>query len=198
MLKDRFGKSLSWREVLHKALNRVAAILEETKVFSMHLFSSIPSHLVRRIVYRLGGIHFDKGTNFHRQISLYHPSGIEIGKDTLIGERVVLDGRGGLTIGSHVDIATGAMLFTSQHNIIDPLFLAESARIVLGDYVFVGPNAIILPGVKVGKGAIVAAGAVVTKEVPELAIMAGVPAKQIGERPSSALGYVLGRPALFR
>jgi len=66
------------------------------------------------------------------------------------------------------------------------------------DYVFIGPRAIILPGVTIGRGAVVAAGAVVTKNVDELSIVGGVPAKEIGQRNGESLTYKLGRAAWFR
>ncbi|KKQ96441.1 MAG: Acetyltransferase, partial [Candidatus Woesebacteria bacterium GW2011_GWA1_39_12] len=66
------------------------------------------------------------------------------------------------------------------------------------DYVFIGPRAIILPGVSIGRGAVVAAGAVVTKNVPDFAIVGGVPAKVIGERKNKNLNYRLGRARLFQ
>jgi len=69
---------------------------------------------------------------------------------------------------------------------------------MIEDYCFIGPRAIILPGIKVGRGAIVAAGAVVTKDVPPFAIVGGVPAKIIGERKNKSLQYKLGRARWFR
>ena len=68
----------------------------------------------------------------------------------------------------------------------------------IGDYVFIGPRAIILPGVKIGRGAVVAAGAVVTKDVPEKTIVAGVPAETIGERRVKEFNYRLGRARLWQ
>ena len=68
----------------------------------------------------------------------------------------------------------------------------------MGDYVFIGPRVIILPGVKIGKGAVVAAGAVVTKDVSEFTIVGGVPAKEIGERKNKKPNYKLGRARLFQ
>ncbi|MCR4305614.1 MAG: acyltransferase, partial [Candidatus Daviesbacteria bacterium] len=75
---------------------------------------------------------------------------------------------------------------------------AISAPVEIGDYVFIGPRAIILPGVKIGKGAVVAAGAVVTKNVQENMIVGGVPAEVIGERKVKDLHYKLGRARLFQ
>jgi len=64
--------------------------------------------------------------------------------------------------------------------------------------VFIGPRAIIMPGVKIGRGAVVAGGAVVTKDVPDFAIVGGVPAKVIGERKNKDPHYNLGRARLFQ
>ena len=77
-------------------------------------------------------------------------------------------------------------------------FKARTDKVEIGDYVFVGPRAIILPGIKIGKGAVVAAGAVVTKDVPDFSIVGGVPAKIIGERNGKDPHYILGRARLFQ
>ncbi|MBI2032010.1 MAG: acyltransferase [Candidatus Levybacteria bacterium] len=134
--------------------------------------------------------------------SIYNASKITIGKDSIIGEWAVLDGREKLTIGDHVDIATGVMIYNSQHDLSEEDF-ADPEKVVLkpvtiGDYVFIGPRAIVLPGVNIGKCAVVGAGAVVTKDVPEFAIVGGVPAQAIGERKNKNPNYKLGRAAWFR
>lgn len=128
----------------------------------------------------------------------FKPSGVQIGEDSKIGDRAFLDGRDSLFIGNHVDLASEVMIYNSKHDINDKFFVATNAPVKIEDYVFVGPRAIILPGVKVGKGAIVAAGAVVTKDVPEFAVVGGVPAKIIGERQNKSPNYKLGRARLFQ
>ncbi len=164
----------------------------------------IPFHHIRRFFYRLCGMHIGSGSTIHMMARIYDPRHITIGTDTIVGERAVLDGRkqlahsqGGLQIGNHVDIASEVMLWTSQHDIRDAAFVAIEKEVVINDYVFIGPRAIILPGVTVGKGAVIAAGAVVTKDVPERAIVAGVPAAQIGMR-TGELNYTLGRARWFQ
>jgi len=198
MLKDRNGKVLSVGEAWHKIIARIASIILEFEVFILHLIGCVPSHFIRRFFYRLSGIKIGKGSTIHTKARFYDPRNITLGADTIIGEEVTLDGRAKLTIGNHVDIATEVMIFNSQHEVDDENFTAHDRPVFIEDYVFIGPRSIILPGVKIGKGAIVAAGAVVSRDVPPYAIVGGVPAKIIGERKLKSLNYKLGRARWFR
>ena len=128
----------------------------------------------------------------------YNPQHITIGKDSIIGEQAVLDGRGSLVIGDHVDIASEVMIYNCKHDIHDQNFSPVCESVVIEDYVFIGPRVIVQPGVTIKKGAIVAAGAVVVKDVDEYAIVGGVPASLIGERKIKDLHYTVGRAAWFR
>ena len=198
MFRDKFGKKLTLGELYSKVVNRIKNILLELVVYKLHLIGCIPSHSFRKFFYRLFGVKIGKGSVIHTKARFYDPRNIEIGDDTIVGESAVLDGREKLIIGSHVDIASEVMIYNSQHNIESETFEATLDKVMIEDYVFVGPRVIILPGVKIGRGAIVAAGAVVTKEVPPYAIVGGVPAKIIGERRNKDLHYKLGRARLFR
>jgi acetyltransferase-like isoleucine patch superfamily enzyme len=199
--------SLTGRRTLSaKIFNRLQTIwLELVTGFLWWGVGYIPLHHVRRFFYRLAGMQIGQGSTLHMMGRIYDPRHIEIGEDTIIGEKFSLDGRkqlagstGGLKIGSHVDIASEVMIWTSQHDINDPEMRAIEAKVVIEDYVFIGPRAIILPGVSIGKGAIVAAGAVVTKDVPAQAIVAGIPAAKIGERKTTEYSYTLGRARWFQ
>lgn len=179
-------------------IRRITTIILELEVFLLHIVGYIPCHILRRLFYRLGGIRIGKGSAVHMGAKFYNPWNIKIGEDSIIGEGAVLDGRDKLTIGNHVDIASEVMIYNCEHDVNISDFHAVSAPVAIESYVFIGPRAIILPGVTIKKGAVVGAGAVVTKNVEEGLIVGGVPAKQIGTRDVKDLSYRLGRAAWFR
>ncbi len=183
---------------MKKIIRRINTVLLEREVTTLHLVGFVPSHHFRRFFYRLAGMKIGRGSTLHMGARFYNPSNIEIGEDSIVGEGAVLDGRDKLIIGNHVDIATDVMIYNAEHDVRDPNFRAIQAPVVIEDYVFIGPRAIILPGVRVKKGAVVGAGAVVTKDVEEYSIVGGVPAKHISERGVKDLNYRLGRAAWFR
>jgi acetyltransferase-like isoleucine patch superfamily enzyme len=112
------------------------------------------------------------------------PYRIKIGKGTIIGDKAILDGRNGIQIGEHVNFSSHVAIWTEQHNHRDPYFRCNIKKcpVVIHNRVWIGPNVTILPNVEIGEGAVVAAGSVVTKSIEPFAIVAGVPAKKIGER----------------
>ena len=123
------------------------------------------------------------GVRFSRHLDIRSPYRISIGSHTHVNKNVLLDGRGAsLIIGDNVDIAQEVNIWTMQHDYNDPQYLSVGKPVVIEDYVWIASRATILPGVKIGRGAVVASCAVVTKDVPPLAIVAGVPAKIIGSR----------------
>jgi acetyltransferase-like isoleucine patch superfamily enzyme len=117
----------------------------------------------------------------------YFKNRLVVGDDSWIGQGAFLHAAGGITVGRTVGIAPHACVLTSAHaKAPRPLPGMESpidfAPVVLGDGCDLGIGAIVLPGVTVGEGAQVGAGAVVTKDVPPYAIVAGNPARVIGQR----------------
>jgi maltose O-acetyltransferase len=197
-ITDKTGQTLSTGQIAAKGSKRIQTIALELFVFLLHIMGHIPSHTLRKTAYTLSGMKIASKSAIHMGLVLYNPANITIGTGTIIGERCVLDGRDTLSIGNHVDIASEVMIYNSQHNIHDPHFLATEEPVIIEDYVFIGPRAIILPGVTIEKGAVVGAGAVVTKDVPAGAVVGGIPAKEIGKRETDSLNYKLGRAAWFR
>lgn len=197
-MKDKTGKEVSSTELIGKAINRIANILLEAEIFLLHCVGYIPFHHVRRFFYRFAGMSIGRGTTIHMKARFYDPRNISLGKDTIIGEGVVLDGRDVLRIGDHVAIASEVMIYNAEHDVHSEDFHAITAPVVIEDYVFIGPRVIIQPGVIIKRGAVVAAGAVVTKNVESATIVGGVPAKIIQERKVKDLHYKLGRARWFR
>lgn len=192
------GKTLTWSVALHKISRRFISYLEDGELFWLGFVAWIPLHSVRNGLYRLSGVRIGRASTIHTGAKFYAPRGVSIGEGTLVGDHAVLDGRAPLKIGNHVDIASQVMIYNSEHDIHGEGFDPISGPVTIHDYVFIGPRAIILPGVTLGEGAVVAAGAVVTKDVPAHAIVGGVPAKVIGERQGAPYHYRLGRPRLFQ
>jgi len=196
--QDRMGRPLTTTEASKKAVNRVFNWVLDLELLLVTWIGLVPSHLLRLFFYTLAGVKIGRGSRIHIGARFFYPANIKIGEGTIIGDNIFLDGREKLIIGNHVDIASGVMIYNSEHDINSEDFHAISAPVEIGDFVFIGPRAIILPGVKIGRGAVVAAGAVVTKDVTEDAIVGGVPAEVIGERKVKNLHYRLGRARLFQ
>lgn len=192
------GNELNWGTAVQKIGRRFLSYFEDLELLWLTLVANVPLHSFRRLFFTLAGVRMGRKSTIHVGAKFYNPRGVSIGEGTLVGDHAVLDGRASLTLGNHVDIASQVMIYNSEHDIASEDFRPIEAPVTIGDYVFIGPRAIILPGVTVGKGAVIAAAAVVTKDVPERAIVAGVPAKVIGERPLTDLHYRLGRPRLFQ
>jgi acetyltransferase-like isoleucine patch superfamily enzyme len=198
VFKDRNGRNLSFSGGIKKGLIRIYNYFIDFELFLLRLVGFFPIHTIRKLIYQLGGLNIGRGSHIHMGTQFFMIDRVKIGRDSLIGQNAFLDGRDSLVIGDHVDIASDVMIYNSEHDINSENFNAITAPVEIGDYVFIGPRAIILPGVKIGKGAIVAAGAVVTKNVGDFEIVGGVPAVKIGDRKLKELNYKLGRARLFQ
>jgi acetyltransferase-like isoleucine patch superfamily enzyme len=113
---------------------------------------------------------------------------LTVGQFSFLG-RVFIALHDNIRIGDRVCINDGVRLLTASHDIADPKWGRISAEIVIEDYVWIGMGAIILPGVKLGRGAVVGAGAVVSKSVVAGSIVVGNPARPISKTRTEELNY---------
>ena len=132
------------------------------------------------------------GTNVyvghHAILKGYYKNTMRIGDETWIGQQAFLHGAGGIDIGARGGICPGVRIITSAHAeagrhipiLSSPI---ELAPVVIEDDCDLGVGAVVLPGVRIGKGAQIGAGAVVTEDVPPYSVAIGVPAKVTRERP---------------
>jgi maltose O-acetyltransferase len=138
-----------------------------------------------------------EGSSVHMGLRLYTRGKINIGSHTVIDRDCVLDGRGQISIGNNVDLAPEVMVLTASHDPDDgEHFGGIELPVVIEDYAWIATRAIILPGVRVGRGAVVGAGSVVTKDVAQQWIVAGNPARPIRKR-IGPQNYVLNYKRLF-
>lgn len=180
---------MNCKEANHKTSikEKLLTIAEGFLWHSMVVTGRIPSHIIRDFLYRhIYLVNFHKTAVIYNSVEIRAPYNLKIGKGSIIGNKSILDARrGGIIIGENVNLSTGVWLWTGQHDHQDPYFRSVEGRrgpIIIENRAWIGPRVTILHSVTIGEGAVVAAGAVVTKNVEPFAIYAGIPAKKIGDR----------------
>lgn len=165
-------------------------------LFGNVIINKIPSRHIRKWFYQLLGAKIGKNTVICRRADVLFPKGLRLADDVSIGWFVDLDGRGGIYIDHDTNISSHTKLITGSHDIDDPQFSASFLPIRIGHHCWVGTGAIVLQGVTIGDGSVVAAGAVVTKDIPPFEVWGGVPAKYIRNRNKDFRYEVKGAPIL--
>lgn len=161
-----------------------------SRIFLWNFFlKDLPGFYLRKILFK----HFLKNNislkcALHRGIDIFYVGGISINENTVVNKFVSLDGRGQLKIGKNVSISPYSRIITASHDPDSETFEYITKSVIIEDYVWIGTAAIILPGVKLGTGCVIAAGSVVTKNVDAYAIVGGNPAKFLRYR-SKVLKY---------
>jgi acetyltransferase-like isoleucine patch superfamily enzyme len=161
------------------------------------LISHLPSRRLRLMVLRawLRSIGCGSGVQLHCRF--LHGPGVRLGERCVINHGCLLDGRRfPIHVGADVSIGPEAAILTLGHDPRSAAFSDRGGAVWIGDHAWIGYRAIVLPGVSIGEGAVVGAGAVVSRNVPPFTIVAGNPARPIGQRPQP-LNYQLDyRPFL--
>jgi acetyltransferase-like isoleucine patch superfamily enzyme len=157
----------------------------------------LPSRAIRKIFLKLWLGDFGKGTGVQMECRFLNGRKVYLGERNVINFGCLLDGRKfQIRTGNDVSIGPEATILTLGHDPQSPDFSDRGGDVVIGDRVWIGYRAIILPGIKIGEGAIVGAGSVVTKDVGPFSIVAGNPAREIDSR-KNELNYRLGYDPRF-
>lgn len=179
-----------------KVMGPVRALFQ----FLLYLYNGpvgvIPCARLRKWWLRRLGARIHRGSWVNMKQFVIHPSGLEIADNVHINRGCLLDARGGLKIGESASISYDVKLLTGSHDAQSPSFAGRFFPIEIGRRAWIGAGATVLQGVKIGEGGVVAAGSVVTKDVPPFTIVGGVPARPIGIRPDN-LDYRCDWPFLF-
>jgi acetyltransferase-like isoleucine patch superfamily enzyme len=149
-----------------------------------HVVNRIPLVGPRMRAYAALGVKFDEISTAHIALGVEVWIGhrLRMGARSTLGQRCYIDARGGIRVDTDVSVGREAAVLTATHIPDDPQFGTVLAPVHLERHCWIGVRALVLPGVRVGEGAVVGAGAVVTSDVAPYTIVAGVPATVIRER----------------
>ena len=156
-----------------------------TLLFSLPRFTLFNWFKVKFL--QLNGAKFGKRTTIYPGVWIAPGRNLNVGDDVDFALDVIVTTGGGVSIGNRVLIGYRAQILSTNHVIPDnkgKIFGAGHSKkpVTIGDDVWIGANSIILPGVLIGEGAVIAAGSIVTKSVKSFSVVAGVPAKEIKSR----------------
>jgi len=147
------------------------------------LIGRLPSRCLRSAYLKLYLARFGRGTGVQMGCRFLNGRKVFLGDRNVINFDCLLDGRRySIRTGNDVSIGPEAAILTLGHDTQSPDFADKGGDVVIGDRVWICFRAIILPGVAIGEGAVVAAGAVVSRDVAPYTIVAGSPAKPVGTR----------------
>lgn len=166
--------------ILVDILKHYATVIES--FFCNRIVTFIPCRVLRNTLYRLCRAKIGKHVRIYIGCRTRKTKSLRIGNNCNILDGTILDALGGITIGNDVSISFRCNLISGGHDIQDPYFPGDHRPIVIHDHVWIGAGATVIRGVTIGEGAVVCAGAVVTKDVEPYTVVGGVPAKTIGRR----------------
>lgn len=173
--------------------------LAELRIFICNRWvSRIPSHSVRLFYYRrVMKYNIGPGAAILMDCTFDCTQNLSIGPNTVINGKCRLDNKGGISLGQNVSISHECIILSADHDLDSRDFAGRERPVTIEDYAWIGTRAMIMPGVTIGKGAVVAAGAVVTRDVAPYNVVAGVPAKMIRQR-TEDLNYQLSYRRLLQ
>jgi putative colanic acid biosynthesis acetyltransferase WcaF len=169
--------------------------------FLNHIFNDIithiPVHFFRKTFLRLFNKNISSSAVILMHTRILNFWNVKIGDHSIINQYVVLDCRRyAIVIDNNVDVGPYTRIWTLAHDPNDEGHGVKGKEVVIKHHVWIASGVTVMPGVTIHEGAVAAANAVVTKDVPVLEIVAGIPAKKIGMR-SNSLSYQINYTPIF-
>lgn len=146
------------------------------------LHACIPTFCLKKLFLGLCGFKIGKKSYIHGGVKFFSLKKLRIGDNTVINPYCYLDNRRGIKIGDNVVISHHTKIYTLGHDYNDPGYKTTGSKVTIEDYAIVFSNSLIMPGVTIKRGAVVLAGSVVTKDVEEMEVVGGNPARHIKKR----------------
>jgi putative colanic acid biosynthesis acetyltransferase WcaF len=174
--QDTFtGPSFSFKNRLARVVWNIACLL-------LFRFSPVILHGWRRFILRSFGARIGQGVHIYPKVEIWAPWNLDIDDETGVGNGAILYSQDRIVIGKRVVISQGAHLCTGTHDYLQPGYPLRTRPITVGDHVWIAAEAFIHPGIQIGTGAVIAARAVVHKDMPDWTICAGHPCKPLKPR----------------
>lgn len=162
------------------------------------LVGQIPISALRKLYLHRWLGSYGAGTEVQLGCNFLNGRKVNLGERNVVNFGCLLDGRKfHVRTGRDVSIGPEAAILTLGHDPQSPEFADRGGDVLIGDRVWIGYRALILPGLKIGEGAVIGAGAVVTKDVEPFAIVAGNPARKIGERNRELIYQLVYNPMML-
>lgn len=135
-------------------------------------------------------------SSIHSKVYFYDFGNLHIGSNVTVNYSCYIDNRAGVFIGNNVNISHSCQIYSMGHDINDPLASLTKQPVYIADNAWLFPNCSVMPGVKIGEGAVLYPGSVVTRDVPAYTVVGGNPAKVIGER-NKNIQYLINNKVWF-
>lgn len=179
-----------WKKIIWIVALKYFNIMESVTRLTLYITSLIPSHGIRKWILKfIFKMKIEKNAVIYKWKEIRYPWNISIGKGSIIGDEAILDGRAGICIEDNVNLSTGVWIWTVQHDVNLCDFGIEKGTVKIHNRAWVSCRVVVLPGVEINEGAVIAASAVVTKNCEKFSIYGGIPAKKIGDR-NKKLNYI--------
>jgi acetyltransferase-like isoleucine patch superfamily enzyme len=180
------GLRLARRRTVGAIRSAATVVRRESREWVQSVLRAIPGEIGCAARRRLSGASVGAGSRILQHVIIHHPGGLTIGRASGVSSLTQINAAGGVTIGDHVLIGPGCTIWSQNHQFAPGMPIAlqdyDLAPVAIEDDVWIGAGAIVLPGVTLRRGTVVAAGSVVTRSSTANAVLAGVPARRVSSR----------------